>query len=163
MNTLQALLIALVLGVNACGVSYCGVSSCSVEEPISIPPQVIDVRLEGFIRDFENDFDIKVNSTVIIEVEQRTYLGICHFTPRRTIKITAGVLDLPYYVQKAIIYHELGHCDLMLPHTTSGDWTLTDPYIYVNQSEYYKNNWDYLLEDLKTKSVVGPFYPANTR
>ena len=56
------------------------------------------------------------------------------------------------WILKAVLFHEGGHCSLNLDHTEAGDWTLTDPYIYSDAEDYYRDNWEYLINDLKVKA-----------
>ena len=124
--------------------------------------QVIDERLKPMVLEFAADFG-HVSSSVVVGPLNNGSLATCFdYKGSRTVygekAVNKVIFDEKYFdglspiMKKAIIFHELGHCQLNLEHSAEGDYTLTDPYIYTTESDYYESNWSALVADLKFKA-----------
>lgn len=76
-------------------------------------------------------------------------VGMClYWTVNGTISksnITISHMDSAIKT-KALLYHELGHCVLGLGHTEQDPQTMMSP--IMNDDEFYKKNWDGLVQDM---------------
>ena len=131
---------------------------CGIEEQ----KQVIDDRLKPMVLEFAADFG-HVSSSVVVGKLDNGALATCFdYGGGRDITgqkmVNKVVFDEKFFdglspiIKKAIVFHELGHCSLGLDHSAEYDYTLTDPYIYTTESNYYESNWSALVADLKSKA-----------
>lgn len=123
-----------------------GIWSTDASATTNIDPLYIDM-----IREFEEDMVWKVSSSVIVTgLKRPKILGFCRLADK-SIWLRPATTSLPYIVRKALIYHELAHCELGLQHSKLGDGTLTDPLIYISNPFYYEVYWSTLVWDLRMK------------
>lgn len=132
-------------------------TSCGIEERSLLTgeklPQRINPRLKPYVLEFMRDMNINVSSTVIIGRSSTLAVCLKQRGDRAQVVVSEDEIDLlSEPVLRAVIYHELAHAELNLNHSAEYDYTLTDPYIYTGESEYYASNWSALVADLKTKA-----------
>ena len=91
----------------------------------------IDPALEGNVTAFEEIFHVRVDYPVVYE-DLPTYrkadgtvvvrLGTCETIGRVPIRVVVNkTLVQGETAKMGVVYHELGHCSLGLPHEDSGD------------------------------------------
>jgi hypothetical protein len=49
---------------------------------------------------------------------------------------------------KAFLYHELGHCVLLLPHTEQDPQHMMSPVLRYPEKNFYEVKWDHLVKDM---------------
>lgn len=114
----------------------------------------VDPLYIAMIQEFEEDMVWKVDTDLeVVPIKVKNILGVC-FTRSKIIYIKPLVSSLPYFVRKALVYHELAHCELGLGHSQIGDHSLTDPYIYADSPLYYELYWPQLVQDLRNKYLA---------
>ncbi len=135
-------------------------ASCGHENP----DQYIEPSLKPIVDEFSREFGT-VESSVVIGTphnQSESILGECqkyqywngykYIDFNRIVINSRRINEMKPWILKAVIAHEIGHCDMDLEHSEAGDGTLTDPYIYSDAEDYYKDNWGYLINDLKEKA-----------
>lgn len=131
---------------------------CGIDEQ----KQVIDERLKPLVLEFQADFGHVSSSVVVGKLDNGSLATCFDYKGARTMygekAVNKIIFDEKYFeglspiIKKAILWHEAGHCELGLDHSAAGDYTLTDPYMYTSESNYYEKNWGRLVQDLKTKA-----------
>jgi hypothetical protein len=78
-------------------------------------------------------------------VDTKDFAGLCDLGNRR-IQISKRQMNRGYWSTRAAVYHELGHLVFNLKH---GDCGIMNSNTY--EEEYYRENWDLLLEEYLDK------------
>ena len=143
----------------------CVLTSCGGDKTI------IDPEFKVFVSDFEQKIGVKVQN-IIIKFSPTKYpiIGMCitggetneiHIDPQNWMGINKDGQEL-------ILYHELGHCILGLPHddrrstldNVSVEGSIMNTYFFGNRSYYskYKENYK---RALRNNTVVSQEIPMS--
>jgi len=124
------------------------------EEPIAVLKEI----LQSFEKDCKDIYNVDLSNLSKLQFirygdpatkEKPSTVGICNtwYEDDLLIKSNIIVKDLKSPIlNKALLYHELGHCVLELDHTSQESKTIMSPTM-LNVS-HYSNNWDKLVKDL---------------
>ncbi len=123
----------------------------------SIPPE-----LEKYVIEFEQIYNKRVNYSIVFGKLKENNIGKCNIRGRFR-KIT---IDLEFYekykdneyVIHQLIFHELGHCTLLLDHNNGLDEifreiSIMNSYAFGNKF-YYQHNLDYYIDSLIDHRIV---------
>lgn len=99
-----------------------------------------------FTTQFEKDFNVKVSSTYSLEYKDPDVHARCQITPNNIVVNFNHFKTLPLRHQRELIYHELGHCELMLKHVFGYPAIMRGR---VYSTEKKSRNWPKLLQDMK--------------
>jgi hypothetical protein len=86
-----------------------------------------------------------INYANVRDSDHPDRVGVCYFGDE--VQIHTEVAGLHPALQRAIMYHELGHCLLELD-THVGmmeGMHIMNPFIYLDDPQYYERNWDALV------------------
>lgn len=124
------------------------------EEPI----EELNLIVNSFLNDCEAKYGADTSLISKLEFvrygdpstdENRNIVGVCNiYTVNGKIVRTNIIMqDMgDHLLNKALLYHELGHCVLNLDHTEQDPQTIMSP--YISNSKFYKSNWDELVENM---------------
>lgn len=144
---LVAFLVGSVLALTGCG-----------------QPRYIDDSLETHVQSFERRYSVFFPGNVVLADLERPVVGLCHMNRDaswRLIEIDRVYASNANYLElEELVYHEMGHCAMMLPHTEERDEngcpvSIMYPYVfgswwcYSSDPQKYYNE---LEEQWKTSS-----------
>ncbi|MEM4379611.1 MAG: hypothetical protein QXL01_02860 [Thermoplasmatales archaeon] len=154
----------MIIGCASCGFWEQGCDCrTNLYETVQVGPhtRARDPKITPYIQEFINDFkdlvptemlDLSVlysyRYETIVGEEGKDVVGMCSsWTFGEREIILAPYLYETDYLQKSVIYHELGHCLFDLGHDPDG--SLMSEYIF-DQEEYWKDNWAEELKKFKS-------------
>lgn len=83
------------------------------------------------------------------DIADETTLALCQFPYQ--IVVDRGRWELlTAYERTALMYHELGHCALLLPHTKETEVSIMNPYLLGNTT--LKAHWPVLVDMMFTEA-----------
>lgn len=107
-----------------------------------------------YIKNFENLFEVEVFSNIQFSALKNGLPGRCLFEAKQ-IHINKDLWkDFAEETRKALIIHELGHCELGLLHTTAEESHIMSSFIGHNVSAYtysLESEIQYMLSDIHPK------------
>ncbi len=110
----------------------------------------VDERLQGPLDRFNQDCNSPPNRIDSIEVGELdgTAIGRCYWgnNGRNHIVIKPSMLSVDPILLEATMYHELGHCQLNLQHS-SDESSMMFPTLYMD-AEFVQAKWDTMVQSI---------------
>ena len=129
-------------------------TGCGKDEGGGSTANNIDFRALALYNQFKADlhsreifmFDQRINTVEIVfeEFETDQYAGFCDYDSNRVRINSKSFDDWAPYFPEMVVYHELGHCILGLPHSTG----IMAPFFGLPEYQDYLDNREDRIEEL---------------